>query len=412
VRNARLRTLGWRWVHLLRGGALLMPFFLLTSTALAVARPDADTVRGAGWQLAAFALALPPAAVAGLLLPALRPLEAAAARTLGRPRRPLPEAGPSGDGAARWRTAVWFTQHVALGGLTGAVTLAVPPAVVVLGLYPFVPSLRHSRWGQSWPLLPDLPWAAPPVGAALLGALLAAVAGAGALQARLAPALLGPTPADRLAAAEERAAELAVRNRLARELHDSVGHALSAVSLQAAAARRVLDGDPAFAREALAAIEATARDAVAELDGVLGLLREDDVASAAPAPTLADLDALLDRTRAAGLAVAAEVTGVARVPGVVSREAYRIVQEGLTNAARHAGRGPVRLRLTADRDAGLTITLENPLPPAAAPARPGGGSGLRGVAQRAAVLGGDAHWQAADGVWRLVARLPLGAAAR
>ncbi|NEB82257.1 histidine kinase, partial [Streptomyces sp. SID14478] len=93
----------------------------------------------------------------------------------------------------------------------------------------------------------------------------------------------------------------------ARELHDSVGHALSAVTLQASAARRVLDSDPAFVREALAAIEDTTRRTVGELDAVLGVLREaGDASGTASAPTLADdLDGLLRRTRAAGLAVTA-----------------------------------------------------------------------------------------------------------
>ncbi len=86
--------------------------------------------------------------------------------------------------------------------------------------------------------------------------------------ARWAPAMLGPSPEERIAAAEARA-DLALRNRLARELHDSIGHALSAVSLQATAARRVLERDPHFAREALAAIEDTTRRTLAELDTVL-----------------------------------------------------------------------------------------------------------------------------------------------
>ncbi|TMR19116.1 histidine kinase [Nonomuraea turkmeniaca] len=95
-------------------------------------------------------------------------------------------------------------------------------------------------------------------GLALLAALVAMAAGAGALLARLAPVLLGPTPSERLAAAEEHARTLAERNRLARELHDSVGHALSVVTLRAAAAGQVLDHDPATARSALAAMRATA----------------------------------------------------------------------------------------------------------------------------------------------------------
>ncbi|MYS53140.1 histidine kinase, partial [Streptomyces sp. SID6013] len=100
----------------------------------------------------------------------------------------------------------------------------------------------------------------------------------------------------------------AVRNRLARELHDSVGHALSAVTLQASAARRLLGTDPEFVREALAAIEDTTRRTVGELDAVLGVLRDGDATGdawgATPAPTLAgDLDDLLRRTRAGGLRV-------------------------------------------------------------------------------------------------------------
>ncbi|MEB3967198.1 histidine kinase, partial [Streptomyces kunmingensis] len=237
---------------------------------------------------------------------------------------------------------------------------------------------------------------------------------ASGLLARWAPALLGPTPKDRLAVAEARAADLAVRNRLARELHDTVGHALSAVTLQASAARRVLNSDPDFAREALAAIEDTTRRTVGELDAVLGVLREaGDASGTTPAPTLADdLDGLLRRTRAAGLTVDASL-GIdpARVPPLVSREAYRIVQEALSNVLRHAGTR-VDLRLAHEEDA-LRITAENPLQqPAqgAAQSRPGGGHGLRGIADRARLLGGSAAAGRAeedDGVWRLAVRLPM-----
>ena len=117
-------------------------------------------------------------------------------------------------------------------------------------------------------------------------------AGAGALLARLAPVLLGPTPAERIAI-------LAERNRVARELHDSVGHALGVVSIQAAAAERVLDRDPAFAREALRHIAASARDGQRDLDHVLGLLREEP---SAPAPDLGDLDGCSTRTRSSSAA--------------------------------------------------------------------------------------------------------------
>jgi signal transduction histidine kinase len=192
-----------------------------------------------------------------------------------------------------------------------------------------------------------------------------------------------------------------------------VGHALSAVTLQASAARRVLDHDPEFVREALAAIEDTTRRTVGELDAVLGVLREaGDPASTAPAPTLAaDLDGLLSRTRAGGLRVQADAVALdpAALPPLVSREAYRIVQEVLSNALRHAGTS-LTLRLARDGD-DLLITAENPLPPHPPRTRPGGGHGLRGIADRARLLGGTTEAGPERGSWRVTVRLPLKASA-
>ncbi|MEO3767833.1 histidine kinase [Streptomyces sp. B5E4] len=404
-----------RWAHLLLGGALLMPYFLLVSVALQVADHDVDTFRSPGWQVVAYLLALPLVAATPLAFPMVRTLETSAAQALCRVPGGLPPAGRDRSWAARRRTAGWFTLHVGLGALVSGATLAVPPMAVVLLATPFWRELRERDWG----LLAVPAWLAPPLGLALLAALTAAAAGAGLLLARAAPALLGPTPADRLAAAEERAADLARRNRLARELHDSVGHALSAVTLQASAARRVFDRDPQFVREALAAIEGTTRSAVAELDTVLGLLRQEDAGPAAasapghghaPAPDLArDLDALLARTRAAGAAVRAQVPAeTAALPGPVSREAYRIVQEGLGNVLRHAGPVAVRLRITV-AEGELGIVLENDVPEAARGTEPAarGGRGLRGVAERARLLGGAAEAGPYERGWRLTARLPL-----
>ncbi|MEO3752861.1 histidine kinase [Streptomyces sp. B6B3] len=423
------RVLGPRWVHQLLGGALLMPYFLLTVVAIGVVHPDANALTSLGWQFLGYLLSLPLVAATGLF-PLVRSLESDAARALsvvpagpdvdGREHAEL-ATGPARSWAARRRAAVWFTAHVGVGALVSGITLALPPFAVVLAVLPFSAELRRSRFGGGLGPLTDLPWLGPLAGLATLALVVAAAAAGGALLARLSPALLGPTPADRLAAAEERAADLAARNRLARELHDSVGHALSAVSLQATAARTVLDTDPAFAREALAAIEETARGAVGELDTVLGLLREEDPgtggAGTAPAPTLADLAALLDRTRAAGLAVELPEDGrpPRALPALVSREAYRIVQEGLSNALRHAGPVPLTLRFATHRsphESELVITMRNPLrnPGSAATGpRAGGGRGLRGIAERATLLGGGAEWDAEDGAWRLVVRLPLGA---
>ncbi|WP_373298538.1 sensor histidine kinase [Streptomyces melanogenes] len=400
------RTARLRWVHLVLGGAALMPYFLLGAVIVGSVTGGANVYGSLPLQLAAFACALPIAAVSALF-PIARPLSVAATRALCGVDPAALADGPAGSRAARVRTAGWFTLHIGLGGVVSGMTLALPPFAVALIALPFSAALRDSRLGMpafdGWTVL-----LAAPIGLASLLALICCAAGCGALLARWAPRLLGPTPADRLAAAEQRAAELAVRNRLARELHDSVGHALSAVTLQASAARRVFDSDPAFVREALAAIEETTRRTVGELDAVLGLLRQgDDEAAGGAGPGLTGLDGLLSRT---GVKVSYTADGdLAAVPELVSREAYRIVQEGLSNALRHGGAAPVALRIAVDGEE-VEIEMENPLPGTAQVVRPGGGRGLLGIAERAALLGGRAQAGPKDGLWRLTARFPVGGA--
>jgi signal transduction histidine kinase len=192
------------------------------------------------------------------------------------------------------------------------------------------------------------------------------------------------------------------RTRLAGELHDSIGHALTVTLLQAGAAREVAGRDPAFLDAALAAIEDSARQAAADLDRVLALLR--DGAPPRDAPTLADVDRLVHAARAAGAPVDLRVEGpVADLPPVVSREAYRMAQEALTNALRHAGPVPIALRVDVRADS-LELDVRNPVP---VPAPAGGGSGVRGLRDRAAVLGGTASAGPVEGGWRVAVRLPL-----
>jgi signal transduction histidine kinase len=400
-----------RWIHLILGGALAMPYVfvgqIIVGPAVHARYVFADLLA----QLLSFAVALPLAALTAALFPLTRPLEAGAVRSLCGVGAERLSSSPARGRAARGRTAAWFTLHLGLGGIISGMSLALPPFAATLIALPVVAVFRDDLLGLPEAL--DRGWVLalmPVAGAACLVALAACAAVAGGLLARWAPALLGPTPEDRLAAAEARAADLAVRNRLARELHDSVGHALSAVTLQASAARRLLDRDPEFVRAALAAIEETTRRTVGELDAVLGVLREGDAPGTAPAPTLAaDLDGLLHRTRAGGLRVTATIDADPEsLPPVLSREAYRIVQEGLSNALKHAGR-PVLLRI-AVTGGHLEITLENPVTASSTPvstSRPGGGHGLRGIADRARLLGGTAEAGAAQGMWRLHVGLPL-----
>ncbi|MFF7858379.1 histidine kinase [Streptomyces sp. NPDC007904] len=406
-RRARLR-----WIHLILGGALAMPYVFVGAVVVGPATGADDVFSSLSLQLASFGVGLPLAAVTSLF-PLTRPLETAAVRWLCGVDADRLAEGPARGRAAKGRTAAWFTLHLGFGGIVAGMSLAVPPFAAALIVLPLLAGLRGTRLGL--PQVLDHAWAlalAPVAGLASLLALAGCAAGAGALLARWAPALLGPTAEDRLAAAEARAADLAVRNRLARELHDSVGHALSAVTLQAGAARRVLGTDPGFVREALAAIEDTTRRTVAELDAVLGVLRDGDASGTAPAPTLAaDLDGLLRRTRAGGLKVTAALrTPPEALPPVLSREAYRIVQEGLSNALKHAGEGVTATLRVEVRDGHLEITVGNPLPAGPGPGpvtRPGGGHGLRGVEDRARLLGGTVRAGPAEGTWRLHVRLPM-----
>ncbi|MFD3871806.1 sensor histidine kinase [Streptomyces sp. NPDC058623] len=406
---------------------MLMPYFLLAEVGVSTAFGEGRMLGSLPQALLSYAIALPAASATALFGP-VRPLSVAAVRALCGVSGERLADGPARSWAARWRASAWWTLHLGVGALVSGLSLAIPPMAVLLLLMPFSRRLRESTVGsRSW--LGDVAHAAPLLGAGTLIGLVLCAAWSGALLARCAPLLLGPTAADRLAAAEERAADLAVRNRLARELHDAVGHALSAVTLQASAARRVLDRDPEFVREALAAIEDTTRRTVGELDAVLGLLRDGDPARAesVPAPTLArDLAGLLARTRAGGTTVTAHqdpgpVGDWAHLPAITSREAYRIVQEGLSNALRH-GAGPVVLSIVVrvrDAHRELEITMTNP--PAAVPSphgegtaepRTGGGRGLRGSAERAALLGGLIEAGPYEGGWRLRAVLPLDGTAR
>ncbi|GGR91893.1 histidine kinase [Streptomyces aureoverticillatus] len=418
-----------RWIHLILGGALAMPYVLVGSTVAGPLLGETTMLGSFPSQLLSFAFGLPLAAITALF-PLTRPMSVAAVRALCEvPDESLAD-GPPRSRAARGRTVAWFTLHLGFGGILSGMTLGLVPFATFQIVLPVFVGL-----GDSWLGLPEdlrKPWVlalAPVTGVLFLVALAGCAAGSGALLARWAPLLLGPTPADRLADAERRAADLAVRNRLARELHDSVGHALSAVTLQASAARKLLDRDPEFVREALAAIEDTTRRTVGDLDAVLGVLREGGERGpghdTAPAPTLGgDLDGLLRRTRAGGLRVDADVDlgapgpeGADALPPMVSREGYRIVQEALSNALKHAGPDTaVTLRVGLD-GGGLEITAENPLPDPAraepAPARTGGGHGLRGIADRARLLGGTVEAGPVDGpdgaraLWKLHVRLPF-----
>jgi signal transduction histidine kinase len=194
------------------------------------------------------------------------------------------------------------------------------------------------------------------------------------------------------------------RRRIARELHDIISHGLGLVVLQAGVADQVLDHDPNRAREALAQIRQTGQEAIGELSTLVGLIREDPPTSD-PQPTLADIERLVESTRAAGLDVHLRTQGPLRpLPAAVELNAYRVVQEGLTNALKHAGHAKVNVVLQY-----LPSNLEIEIVDDGHGAQRGSGGryGLPGLRERVAVFGGrfEAGSQPAGG-WRIRASFP------
>lgn len=367
---------------LLASQSYLRAVFVLVGAALALALGIADftllsLVAEAGapvWATALIGVVLVGGPLLVGMVPAVRQVEGVAVQSLLVVEFPDGLPGPAAGWPQRRRTLAWFLLHVG----TGAVVVA-----AVLGLIALA-----GRW-----------WTVLAAAAMLLGTLLA-----GRFLAWLGPALLGPSYAERLQRLEAGAARATERNRIAREIHDSVGHALSVVNVQASAARKLIRRDPGFAEQALVTIETASRRAAAELDQMLGLLRDETRHPAAPAPGLGSLGALVTGARSAGLTVNSAVSGdLSRLRSLVSQEAYRIVQEGLTNALKYSADGTATLDVWLGADA-LGIRLSNPAD--GRPAR--AGRGLRGIDERAAALGGTATAGADGGRWVLCVTLPAG----
>ena len=233
-------------------------------------------------------------------------------------------------------------------------------------------------------------------------------------QATRSRAQLADELADRAVALErarEGEAQAAVqeeRARIARELHDVVAHDVSVMVVQAAAAKRIVEREPDRAEEAIVSIEGTGREALAEMRRLLGVLRrgEEDLALA-PQPSLTRVDALLARTRAAGLDVALERSGDdAPLPAGVDLAAYRVVQEALANVVRHAGAEHATVRLTYDPRAVVVEVVDD----GRGAANGGGkaGHGLIGLRERVDLYGGDFEaGPRAEGGFGVRARLPV-----
>ena len=195
------------------------------------------------------------------------------------------------------------------------------------------------------------------------------------------------------------------RQRIARELHDIISHGLGVVVLQAGAAEQVLDQDPGKAREAMQLIRATGQEAITELGTLVALIRDEQPPGRDPQPTLRDVERLAATTRSAGLAVTVQTDGQPRdLPASVELNAYRVIQEGLTNALKHAPGSTVQVVLRY-HPGGLDVEVRDDGTDTAG--GPGSRRGLAGLRERAAVFGGQFEaGRDPQGGWKVRASFP------
>ncbi|WP_433469785.1 histidine kinase [Spirillospora sp. CA-128828] len=205
-------------------------------------------------------------------------------------------------------------------------------------------------------------------------------------------------------------ARMMERTRIAREMHDVLAHRLSLLATYAGALEYRPDAPPEKLSQAAGVVRAGVHQALDELREVILLLRTEDAAEEdRPQPVLDDVPRLVEESRDAGTLVELrdETTGASSLPPSAGRTAYRVVQEGLTNARKHAGGRPVRVVLEGWPGSRLVIDIRNPLPEDdAGPLAPGSGTGLVGLTERVRLAGGVLDHEAATGEFRLRAWLP------
>ncbi|WP_406505512.1 sensor histidine kinase [Streptomyces sp. NBC_00212] len=205
-------------------------------------------------------------------------------------------------------------------------------------------------------------------------------------------------------------AQRLAREAIAREMHDVLAHRLTLLSVHAGALEFRPDAPPAQVARAAGVIRDSAHEALQDLRQIIGVLRSPgEDADDRPQPTLATLDALVAESREAGMKVVLDsrVPDAAGVPAATGRNAYRIAQEALTNARKHAPGAEVTVTVTGRPGEGLTVEVSNPAPPGPVPDVPGSGQGLIGLTERATLAGGRLdHGRGPDGGFSVAAWLP------
>jgi signal transduction histidine kinase len=317
--------------------------------------------------------------------------------------------------------AVWWRRRypVAVGVLTGVLsifaTAATGPAVIAL----FNAAIRAPRGALAaitalglggslvYPVL--YPSGDGYVLDVVLGALILVVVVGWGLFVRARRELIHELR-ERAVRAESEARE-AERRRIAREMHDVIAHRVTLLSLHAGALEFRPDAPPEEIAEAAGVVRASAHAALQELREVIGVLREGgEDETERPQPTLRDIPALVEESRAAGMLVDSRMDGDGEVPDGVGRAAYRIVQEGLTNARKHAPGAPVSVVVAAEPGPALAVQVTSRAPVRETAPPPGAGTGLIGLAERVALAGGELqHGREPGGDFVLRATLPWSA---
>lgn len=296
-------------------------------------------------------------------------------------------------------------------------------AVVALFTLAVHRPFRYVGWvgGVTIALLPLIYWLRPDADlpylvTVILGGLLsAAVIGWGMFVRSRRQLLLSlrdrAIRAENEAALRAEQAQRLARESIAREMHDVLAHRLTLLSVHAGALEFRPDAPREEIVRAAGVIRESSHEALQDLREVIGVLRGggDGEASGRPQPTLTALETLVAESRDAGMKVALDqrVTDPAAVPAAVGRTAYRIAQEGLTNARKHAPGAEVTVLVSGAPGEGLTLSVRNPPPPGDVPKVPGSGQGLIGLTERATLAGGRIeHGAAGDGGFRIDAWLP------
>lgn len=419
--TTRVTVLWRRLLVLLIGGVIAVPYFAVviwavTASNQVAGRTESLIIIATG--AVVFLLLCLPA-----FLTVIRALERTLSEQLLALTIPVPPRRPRT--ADRLRGALFYFGHVVAGALLLFTVVVLIPAAIVLSTEP---EQAHELSGGL--IGPPGSAAATELPAGLIqllafGILLACAAiivAEGYFLPHYALILLGPSPADRAELAGRERARRFRRTVLAREVHDSIGHALTVTTMQAAVAKRALKTDPTVAEAAVDEIARTGREAVAELDHVLLLLRSEANEGGTvigpgpgeyesglgadtrqpPRRTIQDIERLADEALSVGHPTRLSVVGdTTELSADVVHELHRIVREAVTNSLRHASAPGLSVSITVDEEA-VTMLSSNP----SAKGRVRSGRGLDGIRDRVELFGGTMRWTTEEGTWSLEAVLP------